>query len=242
MLKPKNDSLRQPPSSEDWNAGNLGCGELVLELRGRLMAMPGRVLKVIALDPGAPEDIPAWCRLTGHVLLHQDQMTHSYWIGGRPAKGLPATGGVMAAQVDADEVYSARIFALAQALPAPAQLPDPDATATAHSKLCGSTAAVDIVVRDDVVYAYAQRVEACLLGRAAASVVARTIAGVPVAEIRKVADEMRAMLATGAKTPSGRWADLAALAPVKDLKSRHPSTLLVFVALERALDALPSRA
>ena len=56
----------------EWNAGDLGCGELVLELRGRLQALgPGRVLRLIARDPGAPADIPAWCRMTGHVLVSE---------------------------------------------------------------------------------------------------------------------------------------------------------------------------
>jgi tRNA 2-thiouridine synthesizing protein A len=42
----------------------------VLELRNRLKALsPGAVLEVTARDPGAPEDLPAWCRLTGHQLL-----------------------------------------------------------------------------------------------------------------------------------------------------------------------------
>ena len=54
----------------EWDAGDLGCGELVLELRGRLGAMrPGQILRLVALDPGAPADIPAWCRLTGHTLV-----------------------------------------------------------------------------------------------------------------------------------------------------------------------------
>jgi tRNA 2-thiouridine synthesizing protein A len=53
-----------------WDAGELGCGELVLELRFRLEAMrPGQILRLIALDPGAPADLPAWCGLTGHTLL-----------------------------------------------------------------------------------------------------------------------------------------------------------------------------
>ena len=57
-------------SDAEWNAGDLGCGELVLELRTRLHAMaPGAVLRLIARDPGAPADIPAWCRLTGHALV-----------------------------------------------------------------------------------------------------------------------------------------------------------------------------
>ena len=56
----------------EWNAGELGCGELVLELRLRLDGMaPGQVLKLTALDPGAPADIPAWCRMTGHTLVTQ---------------------------------------------------------------------------------------------------------------------------------------------------------------------------
>lgn len=53
-----------------WDAGDLGCGELVLELRQRMRAMaPGQVLALRATDPGAPLDIPAWCDLTGHALL-----------------------------------------------------------------------------------------------------------------------------------------------------------------------------
>jgi tRNA 2-thiouridine synthesizing protein A len=55
-----------------WDAGDLGCGELVLELRQRLEAMrPGQVLILTARDSGARADIPAWCRLTGHALIAQ---------------------------------------------------------------------------------------------------------------------------------------------------------------------------
>jgi tRNA 2-thiouridine synthesizing protein A len=53
-----------------WDAGELGCGDLVLQLRFRIEALePGRVLRLVALDPGAPADLPAWCRLTGHALV-----------------------------------------------------------------------------------------------------------------------------------------------------------------------------
>ena len=55
-----------------WDAGDLGCGELVLELRTRLSAMrPGRVLRLTARDVGARHDIPSWCRMTGHTLISQ---------------------------------------------------------------------------------------------------------------------------------------------------------------------------
>jgi tRNA 2-thiouridine synthesizing protein A len=53
-----------------WDAEDLACGVLLLRLRGRMEAMrPGQVLRLIAKDPGAAEDMPAWCRLTGHTLL-----------------------------------------------------------------------------------------------------------------------------------------------------------------------------
>ena len=54
-----------PKADDEWNAGHLGCGPLVLDLRKKLKAMPGGVLRVIALDISAPHDIPAWCRLKG---------------------------------------------------------------------------------------------------------------------------------------------------------------------------------
>jgi tRNA 2-thiouridine synthesizing protein A len=63
----------------EWDAGDMGCGELVLELRMRLEAMrPGGRIKLTARDPGAPEDMPAWCRLTGHALVSAKHPV--YWI------------------------------------------------------------------------------------------------------------------------------------------------------------------
>jgi tRNA 2-thiouridine synthesizing protein A len=53
-----------------WDAGDLGCGELVLQLRFRIEQLePGALLRLVALDPGARADLPAWCRLTGHALV-----------------------------------------------------------------------------------------------------------------------------------------------------------------------------
>jgi tRNA 2-thiouridine synthesizing protein A len=64
-----------PPAADaEWNAGDLGCGDLVLELRTRMGDLSsGQVLRLVALDPGAPADIPAWCRMTGHTLLLSQQ-------------------------------------------------------------------------------------------------------------------------------------------------------------------------
>jgi tRNA 2-thiouridine synthesizing protein A len=59
-----------PRPDEVWDAGDMGCGELVVTLMLRLRSMrPGQVLKLTATDLGAPHDIPAWCRMTGNPLV-----------------------------------------------------------------------------------------------------------------------------------------------------------------------------
>jgi tRNA 2-thiouridine synthesizing protein A len=61
----------------EWHAGDLGCGDLVLQLMVRMNAMgAGEVLRLVALDPGAPADIPAWCRMTGHTLIEAEPPTY----------------------------------------------------------------------------------------------------------------------------------------------------------------------
>ncbi len=66
-----------------WDAGGMGCGELVLALRMRLKGMPGQLLQLVATDAGAPEDLPAWCRMTGHTLERAEPPL--YWIRARPS-------------------------------------------------------------------------------------------------------------------------------------------------------------
>lgn len=81
MVTMSADSDALPHFDEDWDAAELGCGDLVVRLRFRVKAMrPGQVLRVRALDPGAPQDLPAWCRLTGETLLYHDPERRHYYI------------------------------------------------------------------------------------------------------------------------------------------------------------------
>jgi len=65
------------PVDERWDAGDTGCGQLVVGLRRRLDAMgPGQTLELIANDAGAPIDLPAWCRMTGHTLVSANHPTY----------------------------------------------------------------------------------------------------------------------------------------------------------------------
>jgi NifU-like protein involved in Fe-S cluster formation len=52
---------------------------------------------------------------------------------------------------------------------------------------------------------------------------------------------MRAMLKEGAPAPGGRWRDLAVLEPVRNYRARQASTLLVFDAVEKALEDIAAQ-
>lgn len=134
-----------------------------------------------------------------------------------------------------NDIYNRQILALAADIPALGRLEAPDASATAHSKLCGSTITVDIGLKDDSVDRYAQEVRACALGQASASVMGRLVIGANAEELRAVRETMRRMLKEDGPPPQGRWAELAALEPVRDYPARHASTLLVFDAIVEAL-------
>ncbi len=142
---------------------------------------------------------------------------------------------------DLNSLYNDRILELAARIPPAKRLDQPDATASAHSKLCGSTIAVELKMIGDRVVEYGQTVKACLLGQASASIVSEHIIGSSEAELRSVSAEMRRMLKENGPPPQGKWADLAVLEPVREVKARHTSTLLVFEAVERALDALRAK-
>lgn len=137
-----------------------------------------------------------------------------------------------------DDIYGNRILELAAAIPGHQPVENPDATASAHSKLCGSTVSVAIKMTDGKVSAFSQTVKACLLGQASASVVGREIIGTTPGELREVAETMRKMLKEEGPAPEGRWSDLKALMPVRDYKARHTSTLLIFEALDKAFKQL----
>jgi NifU-like protein involved in Fe-S cluster formation len=140
-----------------------------------------------------------------------------------------------------EDIYSQRILELAASIPRTTRLPSPEASATAHSKLCGSTVSVDLTMEGDVVTDYGQTVKACLLGQSAASVMGREIVGSSADELRAVGAAMRKMLKQGGPPPEGKWADLALLEPVRDYRARHASTLLVFDAVEDAIRQIETK-
>ena len=140
-----------------------------------------------------------------------------------------------------NEVYNKRILELAGNIPRLGRLPAPDASATAHSKLCGSTVTVDLQMDGDTVTEFAHEVKACALGQASSSIMARNVIGAKAPELRKLRDTVRRMLKENGSPPDGKWADIAVLEPVRDYKARHASTMLTFDAGVSAIDQIEAK-
>ena len=141
-----------------------------------------------------------------------------------------------------NDVYNRRILELAGNIPRIGRLPSPDATATAHSRLCGSTVTIDLTMEGDTVTDFAHDVKACALGQASSSIMARHIVGANARELRQLREDMWRMLKEYGPPPAaGRWTDVALLEPVRDYKARHASTMLTFDAVVSAIDQIAAK-
>ena len=140
-----------------------------------------------------------------------------------------------------NDIYNRRILELAANIPRLGRLAKPDASAKAHSRLCGSTVMIDLCVMDGRVSDFAHEVKACALGQASSSLMARHIVGATAEELNELRDRMTRMLKGNGPPPEGKWAEFAVLEPVRDYKARHASTLLTFDAVADALAQIAAR-
>src|SRR4030081_2913685 len=140
-----------------------------------------------------------------------------------------------------NDVYNRRILELAGTIPRIGRLEHPDASATAHSKLCGSTVTIDLKMDGDTVTDFAHDVKACALGQASSSIMARNVVGAKADELRSLREGVRKMLKENGAPPAGKWADIAVLEPVRDYKARHASTMLTFDAVTAAIDKIEAK-
>jgi NifU-like protein involved in Fe-S cluster formation len=140
-----------------------------------------------------------------------------------------------------NDIYSRRILELAADIPHLGRLPDPDASATARSKLCGSAVTVDLKLEGNLVTAFAHDVKACALGQASSSILGRHVIGSTVEELRDIRETATRLLKAGGEAPEGKWDDLKVLEPLRDHKARHASILLTFDAVVDALNQIEAR-
>jgi NifU-like protein involved in Fe-S cluster formation len=142
-----------------------------------------------------------------------------------------------------NDIYNKRIIGLAGNIPRLGRLPDPDASATAHSKLCGSTVKIDLKMDNSVVTDFAHEVKACALGQASSSIMARHVVGSTASELRELRETVRRMLKENGSPPASdsKWGEIALLEPVRDYKARHASTMLTFDAVVDAISQIEAR-
>lgn len=137
-----------------------------------------------------------------------------------------------------DKVYNAKILEFAGNISHIGEINDADASAVAHSKLCGSKIKIWLKLSDGLVSDFGQDVKACALGQATSSIMAANIIGATPDELRSVRHSMSAMLKDGGDPPVGRFEDLKYLQPVKNYRARHASTMLTFDAVVDALNQI----
>jgi NifU-like protein involved in Fe-S cluster formation len=140
-----------------------------------------------------------------------------------------------------NDIYNQRILELAGNIPRLGRLANPDASAKAHSRLCGSTVTIDLCVNDGRVVDFAHDVKACALGQASSSLMARHIIGQTPEELKALRERVTGMLKANGPPPDGKWSEFAVLEPVRDYKARHASTLLTFDAVVDALAQIAAR-
>jgi NifU-like protein involved in Fe-S cluster formation len=137
-----------------------------------------------------------------------------------------------------DEIYNNKILYYAGNISRNGRLDEPDASAVAHSKLCGSTVTVDLKVSNGVITDFAHEVKACALGQASSAIMAESIIGKRPAELIELRRTMYEMLKNGGPPPTEPFAEFGYLEPVRDYKARHASTLLTFDAVVDALSKI----
>lgn len=74
----------EPPPLPDWefddefDGGEETCGRVIVNLHLYIRDQrPGLRILVISRDPGAPVELPAWCRMTRNEL---SEMHHPYYL------------------------------------------------------------------------------------------------------------------------------------------------------------------
>ena len=131
-------------------------------------------------------------------------------------------------------LYNAQILRLATSIPYQTRLPEPQASVSKRSPICGSRVTVDVVMDDEGRIAdLGQEVRACALGQASAALMGEHAIGRSPAELAEARDALTAFLA-GERDDPGDWPGLALFGPALPHKARHPSIRLAFEAVAEA--------
>ncbi|KEC55035.1 iron-sulfur cluster assembly scaffold protein [Bartonella koehlerae] len=130
-----------------------------------------------------------------------------------------------------DNIYNDKILEYAANISKIGRLNKPDATSKKHARLCGSTITVDLKVENNIVTDFSHEVHACVLGQAAASLLAYHIIGETTQNLKMLCKVIYHMLTEDGPPPPAPFEEFSCLQPIKDYKARHTSTMLIFDAV-----------
>ena len=134
-----------------------------------------------------------------------------------------------------ETLYTKDILRLAVSIPHEERLADPDGSAECRSKSCGSRVAADVMISvDGQITDLGIEVNACALGQASASILAREAVGKRVDEIEQARSQMTLFL-NGETLEIGVWEKMDLLEPVREHKGRHAAVLLPYDAILAAV-------
>ena len=139
-------------------------------------------------------------------------------------------------------LYTTEILRLATSIPHLGRLTDPDAHVERRSPVCGSRVRVDVALdAAGRVAAFAQTVNACALGQAAAALLGAHVMGRSMAELEAATAALTAYLSGNREDP-GAWPGLSIFAAARPHSARHASIRLPFEATTAAVaEALQAR-
>lgn len=140
-----------------------------------------------------------------------------------------------------NETYSDKIIKYAVQPPLQSRLYEPDAVIIKRSNFCGSKIEIEIKVENKKIIEYWQKIDACALGTATSTIVAKFIINASFEEVKQAQMETQDMLKNGDSIPSGRFEELKILQSISNFPNRHKSTMLVLDALVAAIDSLTLR-
>jgi nitrogen fixation NifU-like protein len=131
-----------------------------------------------------------------------------------------------------EDLYNEAIIAAAKSDNHAGRLDHPSASATADNPLCGDRVTVDLEAADAVIRRIGHKTRGCLLTRAAASLLTSHVEGRSLQEAAALEKAARAWLTGDRDAPP--FPELAVMAPVKKVKSRHDCVTIAFTALADA--------
>jgi NifU-like protein involved in Fe-S cluster formation len=140
----------------------------------------------------------------------------------------------------ADDIYDARIKALAAKAGALGPVDHADCRHESDNFLCGDRAAIEIERDGARVKKVGGKVRGCLLVQAAAALIAEVAPGADPDVLRDGIRQTRALMANGVPA-TGVWDGLNAFTPVHGVSHRHDCVLLPFEALAACLNQTEPR-